>query len=115
MKRKDLIRYFKQLGFEGPFSGKRHQIMIKGAVRVPIPNPHRGDIMNTAFATTALVAFSTSIEDVQAKPVLETRGPNGAAHIVKEVSSPARKSSMTQARRFPRIITRGPGGAAHID
>lgn len=50
VKRKDLIRYFKQLGFEGPFSGKRHQIMIKGQVRVPIPNPHKGDISKALLA-----------------------------------------------------------------
>ncbi|MHB0915312.1 MAG: type II toxin-antitoxin system HicA family toxin [Thermoleophilia bacterium] len=44
VKRKDLIRYLKQLGFEGPYSGGKHQFMIKGDITLRIPNPHQGDI-----------------------------------------------------------------------
>jgi hypothetical protein len=42
--RRNLIGYLKQLGFDGPLSGKRHQFMQKGAHKVYIPNPHEGDI-----------------------------------------------------------------------
>jgi predicted RNA binding protein YcfA (HicA-like mRNA interferase family) len=42
--RRDLIRKFKKLGFDGPFSGGRHQFMKKGNLKVRIPNPHKGDI-----------------------------------------------------------------------
>lgn len=44
IKRKDLVRFLKQLGFEGPYSGGKHQFMIKGDVTLRIPNPHHGDI-----------------------------------------------------------------------
>jgi predicted RNA binding protein YcfA (HicA-like mRNA interferase family) len=44
IKRKDLIYYLRQLGFEGPFSGGKHQFMIRGDVTLRIPNPHQGDI-----------------------------------------------------------------------
>jgi len=44
IKRKDLIYYFEQLGFDGPFSGGNHQYMMKGRLKVYIPNPHEGDI-----------------------------------------------------------------------
>ena len=44
VKRPDLIRYFRQLGFEGPYSGGRHQFMVSGDVTVRLPNPHQGDI-----------------------------------------------------------------------
>lgn len=44
IKRDDLIYYLRQLGFEGPFAGKRHQIMQRGMVVIIIPNPHEGDI-----------------------------------------------------------------------
>jgi predicted RNA binding protein YcfA (HicA-like mRNA interferase family) len=44
IKRRDLIRHFKRLGFEGPFSGGRHQFMVRGDVTVRVPNPHKGDI-----------------------------------------------------------------------
>ena len=35
---------FRQFGFDGPFSGGRHLFMVKGELKVHIPNPHRGDI-----------------------------------------------------------------------
>ncbi len=44
VKRKDLIRNLIRLGFEGPFSGGRHQFMLKGNLTVRVPNPHSGDI-----------------------------------------------------------------------
>lgn len=42
--RRDLIRGLRTLGFEGPFSGGRHQFMVRGDVVVAIPNPHGKDI-----------------------------------------------------------------------
>jgi predicted RNA binding protein YcfA (HicA-like mRNA interferase family) len=44
IKRQDLIRLLKQLGFAGPYSGGRHQFMVKGDVTLRIPNPHQSDI-----------------------------------------------------------------------
>lgn len=51
IKRRELIGYLRELGFDGPFSGRRHQFMSKGAVRVRIPNPHRADISKGLLAT----------------------------------------------------------------
>ncbi|MBI3763278.1 MAG: type II toxin-antitoxin system HicA family toxin [Chloroflexi bacterium] len=44
VKRNDLIRYLKRLGFEGPYSGGKHQIMVKGDITLRLPNPHQSDI-----------------------------------------------------------------------
>jgi len=44
IKRRDLIQGLKQAGFDGPYAGGKHQYMVKGALRVRIPNPHRADI-----------------------------------------------------------------------
>ena len=44
IKRRDLIRSLQQVGFEGPYSGGKHQFMVKGDITLWIPNPHRGDI-----------------------------------------------------------------------
>lgn len=44
IKRKDLIYYLRQLGFDGPYSGGKHQFMIKENITITIPNPHKGDI-----------------------------------------------------------------------
>ena len=43
-KRRDLIRNLGELGFAGPYSGGRHQFMIRGNLRLRIPNPHTSDI-----------------------------------------------------------------------
>jgi len=44
IKRAELIRYLRILGFEGPYSGEKHQFMIKGFIRLRLPNPHRSDV-----------------------------------------------------------------------
>jgi len=42
--RRDLIRRLRQLGFDGPHPGGRHEFMLRGTRRLILPNPHRGDI-----------------------------------------------------------------------
>jgi predicted RNA binding protein YcfA (HicA-like mRNA interferase family) len=42
--RRDLIDYLQQSGFDGPYSGGKHQFLLKGTLRLTIPNPHQGDI-----------------------------------------------------------------------
>ena len=42
--RNRLIKYFRKAGFDGPYSGGKHQFMIKGHFTIRIPNPHKGDI-----------------------------------------------------------------------
>ena len=42
--RKDLVRHLKRLGFEGPYSGGKHQFMVRGSTTVRVPNPHQTDI-----------------------------------------------------------------------
>ena len=45
-----LVRKFRKLGFDGPYSGGRHLFMVKRELRVRIPNPHRGDISKHLIA-----------------------------------------------------------------
>lgn len=42
--RRDLIIALRAAGFEGPYSGSKHQFMVRSCLRVRIPNPHQGDI-----------------------------------------------------------------------
>jgi predicted RNA binding protein YcfA (HicA-like mRNA interferase family) len=44
MRRRELIKGLRQAGFTGPFSGGKHQFMVKENLRVRIPNPHKEDI-----------------------------------------------------------------------
>lgn len=34
----------KALGFSGPYTGGRPQFMVRGSIRLVLPNPHRGEI-----------------------------------------------------------------------
>jgi predicted RNA binding protein YcfA (HicA-like mRNA interferase family) len=38
--RRDFIRRLKSLGWEGPLAGGKHEFMVRGAQKLPIPNPH---------------------------------------------------------------------------
>ena len=44
VKRKDLIKALKAAGFEGPFVGGKHEFLVKGALRLVLPNPHQGEV-----------------------------------------------------------------------
>lgn len=50
IKRRELIRYLRKLGFEGPYSGKKHQFMLKDNLKLIVPNPHQGDIGKNLLA-----------------------------------------------------------------
>ena len=44
--RRELIRRLRELGFDGPHPGGRHEAMrdLFSGRKVPVPNPHSGDI-----------------------------------------------------------------------
>ncbi|MBI2789518.1 MAG: type II toxin-antitoxin system HicA family toxin [Elusimicrobia bacterium] len=44
LKRRELVRLLREHGFEGPYAGAKHQFMVKGSLKLRIPNPHQGDI-----------------------------------------------------------------------
>ena len=50
VKRQDLIRYLRKLGFEGPYVGGRHQYLVKGTLKLAVPNPHEGEISKEFLA-----------------------------------------------------------------
>jgi hypothetical protein len=47
---RELIRKFRDFGFDGPYSGGRHLFMSRGSLKVRIPNPHAGDISKYLLA-----------------------------------------------------------------
>ena len=50
IKRRELVRNLRKLGFEGPYTGGRHEYMVKGTLKLFIPNPHRGEISKSLLA-----------------------------------------------------------------
>ncbi|MFH7242681.1 MAG: type II toxin-antitoxin system HicA family toxin [Spirulina sp.] len=62
IKRSALVQYLKQLGFDGPYSGGKHQFMVRDGLRLTIPNPHQGDI-SKALLTKILRQAQISREE----------------------------------------------------
>jgi len=50
IKRKELLRALKKAGFEGPYPGGKHEFLVKGNVRLTLPNPHVGEISKDLLA-----------------------------------------------------------------
>ena len=52
LRRKDLIRFLKELGFAGPYSGGKHEFMVRemDQLRLTIPNPHKSEIGKSLLA-----------------------------------------------------------------
>jgi predicted RNA binding protein YcfA (HicA-like mRNA interferase family) len=42
--RRQFIQALREAGFDGPFSGGKHQFMRRGQLSLRIPNPHLQDI-----------------------------------------------------------------------
>lgn len=61
--RKELIRRFRNLGYKGPFSGGRHQFMIKDRKKIRIPNPHKGKDVHISLLSEILRQARISKED----------------------------------------------------
>lgn len=40
----ELVKKLRMFGFEGPYGGGKHLYMVKGSLRLTIPNPHRKEI-----------------------------------------------------------------------
>ncbi|MCX6679495.1 MAG: type II toxin-antitoxin system HicA family toxin [Methanothrix sp.] len=52
--RRELIRRLGDLGFHGPCAGSGHDFMVKGDIRVTIPNTHQGKEIGVRLLTQVL-------------------------------------------------------------
>ena len=50
IKRRELIRHLRKLGFEGPYAGGRHEHRVKGTLKLFIPNPRAGEISKSLLS-----------------------------------------------------------------
>jgi predicted RNA binding protein YcfA (HicA-like mRNA interferase family) len=50
IKRRNLIKALKQAGFAGPYTGGKHEFLVKGEIRLILPNPHQGEISKDLLA-----------------------------------------------------------------
>jgi hypothetical protein len=57
LKRRDFIRKLRALGFDGPFSGTRHQFMILGQHRQTIPS-------NSEFSVPQIRMLLRQVESI---------------------------------------------------
>ncbi|MDO8594820.1 MAG: type II toxin-antitoxin system HicA family toxin [bacterium] len=47
---RELIRKLRMSDFSGPYSGGRHLFMIRGTLKLRVPNPHKGEISKGLLA-----------------------------------------------------------------
>ena len=56
-KRRDFVRKLRQLGFDGPFSGSRHEFMLYEQYRLAIPS-------NTEYSVPQLRMMIREVEEI---------------------------------------------------
>jgi hypothetical protein len=61
-KRNEFVRRLRKLGFEGPYSGTRHQFMVYGQHRLTIPS-------NQEYSVPQLRMMIREVEDMIARVV----------------------------------------------
>ena len=61
-KRGDFVRRLRQLGFEGLYSGAKHQFMVYGQYRLTVPS-------NTEYSVTQLRMMLREVEAIIGRPV----------------------------------------------
>jgi hypothetical protein len=62
VKRRDFVRKLRALGFDGPFSGTRHQFMVWGQHRQTVPS-------NAEFSVPQLRLLIRQVEFILQRPV----------------------------------------------
>jgi predicted RNA binding protein YcfA (HicA-like mRNA interferase family) len=60
--RRELIKRLRNLGWDGPFPGGKHQFVVKGAMKLPIPNPH-GGVLSVGMVSEILKETGISREE----------------------------------------------------
>ena len=61
--RRDFVKRLRSLGWEGPFAGGKHEFMLKGESKLPIPNPHGSGEISVAKLKEILNEIAVSRED----------------------------------------------------
>ncbi len=61
---RNLIAKLRRLGFEGPYGGGKHPMMVRGELRLTIPNPHGADI-GVALLARVLTQAGVSREECE--------------------------------------------------
>ena len=61
-KRQEFIRRMRSLGFEGPFSGTRHQFLVLESHRLTVPS-------NPEYSVPQLRMMLREVEDILGRPI----------------------------------------------
>ena len=78
--RVELIQCFRRPGFAGPFSGGKHQFMIRGDFTIRVPDPHHGDMTRKPSGGRLRYTSSTSAAQ-ESSPLMSPDGPRrGICH-----------------------------------
>jgi hypothetical protein len=62
LKRREFMRRLRALGFDGPFSGTRHQFMVSGQQRQTVPT-------NSEYSVPQIRMLLRQVESILGRPV----------------------------------------------
>lgn len=83
--RVELIQCFRRPGFAGPFSGGKHQFMIRGDFTIRVPDPHHGDM--TRKPSGGRLRYTSSTSEIRCTGVIS-----------------ANESGRSQTRNLPLLL-----------
>ena len=61
--RREIIQKLRALGFDGPYSGGNHEYVVKGSLKVRVPNPHSGQSVSVGLIKKIIKQAGTTPED----------------------------------------------------
>jgi len=100
IKHREFIRRFQQLGWEGPFSGGNHQFMVKGPLKVRMPNPHRNREIDWSLAQRILKQAA-----IDPQEFLEQKSMLRQTHNSHPNANTSRRSRKARRRTPPHAPT----------
>src|ERR1039457_5809846 len=91
--RRELIKRLRNLGWDGPLSGGKHQFMVKGAMKLPFPNPH-GGVLSVGMVSEILKETGISREEwLSANPATASKSRNAGRPSSRSKESSIQPSS----------------------
>jgi predicted RNA binding protein YcfA (HicA-like mRNA interferase family) len=88
IKRAALIKALKRAGFKGPYAGGKHEFLVRGELRLVLPNPHQGEIGRDLLARLLRQADVSRTEWEMLSPLpirrFALKSPRGATPLQLE-------------------------------
>ena len=76
-----LVAGLRRHGFEGPYAGGKHLFMLKGELRLTIPNPHSQDIVAAVVDISRSIGAEVVAEGIETQQQFDMVAQLGCDHV----------------------------------